>query len=274
MPAKCSPVKDFYDYPDYLKKLIKEAGLDDNDELKKCICKMRTPLDADYCIIKDEDQKVGVFPFCSELVESGVGDNTEYPLKLTLKQAMNLYWKTKKWQFNAHASGSSCSSSTEITFTGSKITFEPFNDEVGPPPPQKNLICQNFFNCIGDYTGQTCGAGTPPCSPISDSNVVICSMFESFLPMKHKKEGSIYYFYPYFGITIGTYGACTSTMISSALECTQAAFGTKNGPDSSLTVKILNDSCFPVKLYTRIMSDKDGCAHSGSGSISKLEFTE
>jgi hypothetical protein len=92
--------------------------------------------------------------------------------------------------------------------------------------------------------------------------------------MKHKKEGSIYYFYPYFGITIGTYGSCTSTMISSATDCTQALFGTKDGPDSSLSIKILNDSCFPVKLYTRIMSDSSDCSHNGSASISKLEFTE
>ena len=260
------------DYPDYLKKILKEIDIGDDDELTNCACKLVTPITDEGCEILDEDNKVGAFPFCCTLVTDGVGEDTEYPLKLTLKQAMNLYWQTTSWNFVASANGYSCSYSTIINFTGSARTSLSFVDEVGPPPPQKNLVCRNFFQYLTNYTGESCGS--LGCSSFSENNTLISSMFESLdYPMKYKKEGGIYYFYPLFNITIGSYGACTSTMVSSAETCTDAQLGITNGPDSLLTVKILNESCFPVKLYTRIMSDTADCRHGGSASISSLEFT-
>ena len=260
------------DYPDYLKSILKEIDIGDDDELKNCACKLVTPVTDGGCEILDEDKKVGAFPFCSTLVTDGVGEDTEYPLKLTLKQAMNLYWQTTSWNFVATAYGYSCSYSTIINFTGSVRTSLNFVEEVGPPPPKKNLVCRNFFQYFTNYAGQSCGS--LGCSPISETNAIISSMFESLdYPMKYKKEGNIYYFYPRFGITVGSYGTCASTMVSSAEDCTNAQLGIRNGSDVSLPVKILNESCSPLKLYTRIMSSTADCEHGGSASISTLDFT-
>ena len=261
--------------PDYLRKILKEIDEGDDQDLKDCACKLVTPVTDEGCEIQDEDKKVGAFPFCSTLVTDGVGDNTDYPLKLTLKQAMDLYWQTTKWNYVASANGSYCTSSTNINFTGNKRISQNFVDEVGPPPPQKNLVCRNSFQYLTDYTGQICGKDG--CQPLSDNNVVACSMFESLnLPMKYKKEGNIYYFYPYFGIFLGVYAVCTATTTQSAIDCTQAQLGTIDGPESSVTAKILGKECFPFKMYTKLFGtspNPGGCSGaSGSGSISTLEF--
>jgi hypothetical protein len=98
MPTvKCPPIKEGTDnppdnYPDYVKKIIKEIELGKDEELKKCLCQLRVPLDDDNCIIRDEDQKWGLFPICWER-GGPFGRGTKYPLKLTLKQAMLLWWK-------------------------------------------------------------------------------------------------------------------------------------------------------------------------------------
>jgi hypothetical protein len=280
MPATCPPIKDYYDYPDYVKKIIKEIENGEDVKLKTCLCKLRTPLDENYCIIKDEDQKVGVFPFCSVLVEDGVGDDTDYPLKLTLKEMMKLYWQTTDWTFSAaiNATGG-CSYSANLV-QNRRIEY----GDPEPVPPLKNLTCFNSFDYTADSSGTVCCSNPPPgggttCQPISSSDSIVANLLG--IPthggprLKHKKEGDIYYFYPSFFLGIYIYAQGTATTQEGATPPDEVIFPPKDGGSHSVDVKILGKSTTkPLKLYTKIFADDPlGGSYSGSGYVSKLEFT-
>jgi hypothetical protein len=257
-------------YPDYIKSILKEISVGDNDDLKGCACGLRSPVTEDGCLILDENSKVGAFPFCCTLVEDGVGDNTAYPLKLTLKQAMNLYWKTTDWKFSASAeSSTSCGTISNVNFTQKKRITSSVSD-VGPPPPSKNLVCQNIFQYTTDYNGSIC---REDCIPIVGSNYIMSSIFETLSDqMKYKKEGETYYFYPYFYLgAIGTYGTCAGTQQSIAQSCDGFAWG--SGTNYTVNVKILNETVTtPLRIYEKIFADSQDCSYSGSSNISILEF--
>jgi len=261
-------------YPDYLKAILKEIAVGDDDALKACACSLRSPTTADGCLIVDEDKKVGVFPFCSTLVTDGVGDNTEYPLKLTLKQAMYLYWQTKTWKFLASAQSSSrCSpsggNSWSINYTQNKrITYSV--SDVGPPPPSKNLACFNFFRYTINYIGSHCGI--LGCTPINGENYIVCSIFESGAQMKHKKEDDIYYFYPYFNLgAIGTYGTCVGTTTTIATYCD--GFSWESPTNYTINVKISEETVkTPLRIYQKLFTSTQDCTYTGSSNISTLEF--
>ena len=76
------------DYPDYLKKILKEIDEGDDEDLKECACKLKSPVTDEGCYILDEDNKVAAFPGC--LVKEEV-----YGQVFTLKEIMKLYWMTK-----------------------------------------------------------------------------------------------------------------------------------------------------------------------------------
>jgi hypothetical protein len=253
-------------YPDYLKTILKEIAAGDDDELKACACSLRSPTTEDGCLIVDENKKVGAFPFCLSLVTDGVGDDTAYPLKLTLKQAMNLYWQTTNWKFSASAqSSSSCGNSYSINYTQNKrIT----SSEV---PPSKNLVCQNVFQYTTDYNGSVCGVDG--CTPFVGSNNIISSIFETLSnQIKYKKEGETYYFYPYFYLgAMGTYGTCAGTQQSIAGDCDGTNWG--SATNYTVNVKILNETVTtPLRMYQKLFAPQD-CSYSGNSSISILEFT-
>jgi hypothetical protein len=259
------------DYPDYLKKIFKEIETGDDNELKACACQLISPITDEGCLIVDENKKIGAFPFCSTLVTDGVGDDTAYPLKLTLKQAMNLYWQTTNWKFSASAqSSSSCGNSWSINYTQNKRITSSVSD-VGPPPPSKNLVCQNIFQYTTDYNGSACGS--LGCSPIMGGNYIISSIFETFSnQMKYKKEGETYYFYPYFYLgAMGTYGTCAGTQQSIAGDCDGTNWG--SATNYTVNVKILNETVTtPLRIYQKLFAPQD-CSYSGNSSISILEFT-
>jgi hypothetical protein len=252
-------------YPGYLKTILKEIEVGNDEELKACACQLRSPVTDEGCLITDQAGKVGAFPFCSTLVTDGVGDDTAYPLKLTLKQAMNLYWQTTNWKFSASAqSSSSCGNSWSINYTQNKrIT----SSEV---PPSKNLVCQNIFQYITDYNGSACGVDG--CTPFT-GNYLMSSIFETFSnQIKYKKEGDIYYFYPFFYLgTVGTYGTCAGTQQSIATSCD--GFGWSSGRSYTVNVKILNETVTtPLRIYEKIFDPTEDCSYSGSSNISILEF--
>ena len=270
------------DYPDYLKKILKEIDVGDDEKLKACACKLVTPLTDEGCEILDEDKKLGAFPFCIPLVENGVGDNTDYPLKLTLKQAMNLYWETTTWNFVAFANGASncscsvgCGATTEyINYSGSKRITSGTSIEIESAPPKKNLVCPNYFEYLSNFDGQRCAGD---CIQLVGEDQIVASAFAGDLPlMRMKKEGNIYYFYPKFTITVGAYPACASIKEEYAAECLQARAGVKDGSSLSVPITILGESCFPLKMYTKIYADtaSDGvfCSKSGNVNISTLTF--
>jgi len=256
-------------YPAYLQTILKEIAAGDNTDLKTCACSLRTPVDNEGCPIIGEDGKIGAFPFCSSLVTDGVGDDTEYPLKLTLKQAMNLYWKTPDWKFSASAQSSSCSSSWSINYTQNKRIALSFSD-VGPPPPSKNLACSNFFRYTTNYTGSVCGS--LGCTPINGENYIVSSIFESGAQMKHKKEGDIHYFYPYFNLgAIGTYGTCAGTTTTIATYCDGSSW--QSPTNYTVNVKISGEIVStPLRIYQKLFTPTQDCSYSGSSNISTLEF--
>jgi hypothetical protein len=88
------------DYPDYLKKILKEIEVGNDDNLKYCACSLRTPTTNGGCPILDEDDKVVAYPFCTTYSEAPP-TNYSY-VKLTHKEAMELYWKTKSINWNVH----------------------------------------------------------------------------------------------------------------------------------------------------------------------------
>jgi hypothetical protein len=98
----CPPIKEKTDnppdnYPDYVKKIFKEVAEGKEKNLKVCMCKLRIPLDDDFCMIKDEDKKWAIFPFCTEYHPEEDGEPQDYSfIKFTIKEAMEFYWKTKR----------------------------------------------------------------------------------------------------------------------------------------------------------------------------------
>jgi hypothetical protein len=265
------PLTSDFDYPDYIKDILKEIDNGDDKELKSCACNMVSPLSEDGCLLVDENNKVGLFPFCCTLVTDGVGDDTAYPLKLTLKQAMDLYWQTTNWKFSASAqSSSSCGNSWSINYTQKERISSSVSD-VGPPPPSKNLVCQNIFQYIANYNGSFCNS--LGCNSIMPSDYIMSSIFETLSDkMKYKKEGETYYFYPYFYLgAIGTYGTCAGTTTTIAGQCD--GFGWSSGINYTVNVKILNETVTtPLRIYEKIFDPTVDCRYSGSSNISILEF--
>lgn len=82
-------------YPDYLKNYLKEIAASNDENLKICACQLKTPLNNEGCPIVDEDGKVGAFPFCVTSVNNPqeAGYLGSIGSGLTLKQAMEIYWK-------------------------------------------------------------------------------------------------------------------------------------------------------------------------------------
>ena len=195
------------------------------------------------------------------------------PLKLTLKQAMNLYWRTTNWNFKAQSNSSRTGGVTWLyNFTQKERVSVNLNDKVGPPPPSKNLACFNYFQYISNYNGLHCGMDG--CQPV-DGSFIAATMLEGLsATMKHKKEGDIYYFYPLFRIAFGNYAVCAAQTQIAAEECVSAFLGTKDGGSITVTPKILKESCFPLKLYVKIFADSESDSYNGSASISTLEFIE
>ena len=138
MPSPCPFIKDYYDYPDYVKKLIKEAEQSKDEELQACLCRLRKPLDKDHCIIQDEDNKIVVFPFClKEEAPSGLPKGTIADLALTYKQAMELFWKPvkdKTLKFDIKAKGSCTCEQGKGSVTGN-------NNLASDKRDLKSVIC-------------------------------------------------------------------------------------------------------------------------------------
>ena len=199
MPT-CPLIKDYYDYPDYLKKLIKEVEMGNDNVLKECLCKLKSPVTEDGCLILDEDKKVAAFPFCCELttddpleiVASIPGANYWfYPIKLTLRQMMKLYWNTKK--------------ATSMTYRNGPCTI-PFSSSCGEvysdvKEPKKRVCLSNisfFIAAINNYTHK--------CDP--ENNGATFSLFiggfGTYPDCYMRKEGTKYFFYPSMGSLFGT----------------------------------------------------------------------
>jgi len=263
-------------YPDYLKTILIQVYSGNDDAFKTCACGLKTPTNDEGCPILDEDGKVGAFPFCCNLEADGVGDNTEYPLKLSLKQAMQLYWQTWTWLFSGIVSDtSSCGTGTVSKFFQKKrCTYISQNNILTCEPIEKRfLMCPAVFTYTVDILTKTHLGNGIELTGVSEDQV-IADMFAPSIKMKMKKEGDVYYFYPRFTFTaMSAYGVCTSTTTNGAAGCDGGASGWRDNGEFSVNVKILGQStAAPLKFYSKIFADTPSCRHSGASTISKLEF--
>jgi len=93
-------------YPDYLKKILKEIEVGNDDEANACACNLITPLTDEGCPITVENGKLLAFPFCLDTEPPDVDPNLYvYDLALTYEQAMKFYWaRTMKVEYVINAS--------------------------------------------------------------------------------------------------------------------------------------------------------------------------
>jgi hypothetical protein len=206
-------------YPSYLQTILTEINSGNDDNLQTCACGLKSPVTDEGCPVTDEDSKIGAFPFCCPLVTTGVGANTNYPLKLTLKQVMLLYWQVKSFTH----------SFTESNRYG--VFSQPPSDCQGggaiPGISQANsgtmLILNENFEAITEYKKRVCPSRIfLYYSFNSTTEGIFGYLFGSGIEpqIKYKKEGDTYYFYPFFEMTsIGDYGHAWSINQFSAGDC-------------------------------------------------------
>ena len=92
------------DLPDYLKSIIKEIDIGDDDELKDCLCDLRTYVDTNskrytipYCVYNVVDDQE-IYNALSEFTPPLILTPVEDPQKL-----MELYFKYKSFDINLSA---------------------------------------------------------------------------------------------------------------------------------------------------------------------------
>jgi len=249
MPTTCPPIKEGTDnppdnYPDYVKKIIKEIELGKDEELKKCLCKLRKPLDDDFCIIRDSDKKWGLFPFCWER-GGPVGRGTKNPLKLTLKQAMLLWWRgfsislTSTSQnptfcngFAKNEAGESCRD--QISWiNGIKRSVGKCENISSPYIVNKDtakcLVCSN-----GIYWGVEYKVTSLNCGPyLEEGELIILINAKGII----NKEGNEYFFYPECQASSRLSYCCGFDSYWRELDCDAKPF-----PESTIGLKIGDDT--------------------------------
>jgi hypothetical protein len=185
-------------YPDYLKKILKEIAVGDDDTLKACACSLRSPTTEDGCLIVDEDKKVGAFPFCCQLTTDDPleivagGEYWFYSIKLTLRQMMKLYWNTKK--------------ATSMTYR---------NGPCGPPIPF-SASCGEVYSDVQEPKKRVCSTGisfsiaainnyTHQCNPENNGGIfsLFIGSYGGYPSCYMRKEGEEYFFYPSMGSLFG-----------------------------------------------------------------------
>jgi hypothetical protein len=227
-------------YPDYLKSIITAIEVGNDEKLKFCSCALSTPLTEGGCPILDEDGKAGAFPFCIPLVTDGVGDNTEYPLKLTLKQAMFLYWQVQNWTnkitetsnvtIHGQPPGVCAATSTSAhgTITSNNV-LSLWEEDYEPFTEYKKRVCPTSILLNADTLSRNFNTGG-----VATNTFVVGFGFSE---MKMKIVGIIYYFYPKFlfqSISEYASGWSLNGPFNAPCSCCSPYFTT----DSSLNVEV------------------------------------
>ena len=147
------------DLPDYLKSIIKEIDIGDDDELKDCLCDLRTYVDTNskrytipYCVYNAVDDQE-LYNALSEVDPPLILTPVEDPQKL-----MELYFKYKS--FDIELSGNngiqySCEEAIDDSATGKEwsetVTAAKFNPGEDEKRARLNQVCQNY----PAFAGQT-----------------------------------------------------------------------------------------------------------------------
>jgi hypothetical protein len=146
-------------YPDYLKKILKDIEAENDNEAKTCACALTTPTTDEGCFITDSDGKLVAFPFCLTDSPPSLPYYTEgviTSIGLSYKDAMKLYWsKTINMKFTGYKSVSTgvidcpvCRSTGSTSFSSDKLS-------------NKDLVCGSSK---GGAVNAKC-TGEEPCQP-------------------------------------------------------------------------------------------------------------
>lgn len=133
------------DYPDYLKRILKEINVGNDDALKNCACSLRTPTTDEGCPATDEDGKVGAFTSC---IQTAL-DPANCPW--TLKEAMAIYWRVRTWRFEVTGLQGETGEPGPIYPYSSTIDLVSSEEESDGDgnfirlTNQKQLVCGNAF---------------------------------------------------------------------------------------------------------------------------------
>ena len=276
MPCASSNV----DYPDYLKNILKQIEAGNDTTLKNCACSLKSPVTDEGCPVVDEDGKVGAFPLCWEFTEdtSLVGDGTLNPIKLTLKDAMWLYWQSKDFTqtFKYIEVGGCGPCSTPIAIHDyKKKKYERYVEQ------DKELVCKKERSLIYDlkFTGKYSGGGDPPVCVTSENSYdyslagFFFNMYQDFCGVNppevpvyqyYIKEGNDYYFYPSFLMRYATYNTGWSSYEEACVNV--ALIGQDN-----MSIKI-DKTTVSIPMYQRFDSTA-GCVTAIPGNRSDLVIT-
>lgn len=167
------------DYPDYLKKILKEIDIGNDDELKDCACSLKTPTTDEGCPITDSDGKLVAFPFCLSDTNPNLSSSEYFNefytsnIGLSYKEAMKLYWKRDPIDISFKANGSlsnpqseTCPVLTSIASTSLKsdnITLKDLICGMGKSaeiaseePSLPGFSCRSDSCDDGQYYGASC----------------------------------------------------------------------------------------------------------------------
>lgn len=246
----CPTLQQPLDFPKYLLNIFKEVDIGKDENLKKCNCKLHIPYkkfdtackEIIYQFSADKRYIKGGFPFCNIKYsenDPSVGPGTQYPIRLTLEQAMNLYWNSKYFTNNFSAitswgysltypcpDGAVCSgggSDSESWVQYGKIQNICKTNETLDPNfklnEQKELICPGALYLLYDYdhalgSCSGCTPGGPSCYETKSKEFTAgMSLFEADpdLPqLKIVKKNNIYWFYPRINFFLSKYGLYVS----------------------------------------------------------------
>lgn len=268
------------DYPDYLKSILKQIEAENDNELKACACSLKSPTTDEGCLILDENNNVGAFPFCWEFTEdtSLVGDGTLNPIKLTLKDAMWLYWQSKDFtQTLRYIEFGNCGPcSTPIAIENYKEKkYERYVDK------DKELVCRKERSLIYNIkaTFNYSAGGDPPVCTTSQNSYdyslggFFFNMYQDFCGVNppqvpvyqyYIKEGNDYYFYPSFLMRYVTYNTSWSSYEETCVN-------TELIGQDNMSIKI-DKTTVSIPMYQRFDST-GGCVTAIPGTRSRLVIT-
>jgi hypothetical protein len=128
-------------YPNYLKNILGTIAVGNNNDLKACVCSLRSPVNADGCLALDSNGKVGAFTQCIEPASSP----DECPW--TLEKAMEMYWLVKTWTFSVSGLEGEGGEPGEIDFYPFSSTISDITsgneDEGTNYTSAEQLVCGN-----------------------------------------------------------------------------------------------------------------------------------
>ena len=171
----CALTETDKDYPDYLKKILKEIDVGNDDELKDCACSLKTLTTDEGCPITDSDGKLVAFPFCLNDTNPNLGNENVFYISdigMSYKDAMKLYWKRDPINISFQANGTlaieseKCPVLTSIGSTSLKSDNITLKDLVcgiaksasisSDNPNKPGFSCRSDSCDDGQYYGASC----------------------------------------------------------------------------------------------------------------------